>query len=142
MDMMEIQIFMCGTTRTKAKECGEEFEEAMSKVKRKCWNDFLSSRNTNNIWDVLAYVKEKQSRIVVSQLTRKDGTTTKGLSEIVRYFFEELFPLAPSSGSLGTHPTPTEDPRWPKLKVSEIGQALYQQVPYKAPVQTRLKRLQ
>ena len=128
-------------TQTKAKECGEEFEEAMSEAKRKCWNDFLSSRNSNNIWDVLAYVKEKQPRTVVPQLTRKDGTTTKELSEIVECFFEELFPLAPSSGSLGTPPTPTEDPRWPKLKVSEIGQALYQQAPYKAPGPDNIKTI-
>ena len=75
------------------------------------------------------------------QLTRKDGTTTKELSEIVDCFFEELFPLAPSSGSRGTPPTLTEDPRWPKLKVSEIGQALYQQAPYKAPGPDNIKTI-
>lgn len=126
-------------TQTRAKECSEEFPTEMSEAKRKYWNDFLSSRNSSNIWDVPAYVKEKQSRTVVSQLTRKGGTTTKELTEIIDYFFQELIPLAPSSGSLCTPPIPMKDARWPRLEVSENGQALYQRAPL---VQTALKLLQ
>ena len=127
--------------KAKAKECGEEFAKAMSEAKRKCWNDFLSSRNSNNIWDVLPYVKKKQPHTVVSQLTRKDGTTTKEFSEIVDCFFQELFPPAPSSGLSGISLSYTEDTRWPKLKASEIEQALYQQAPYKAPGPDNIKTI-
>ena len=98
-------------TQTRAKECSEEFPTEMSEAKRKYWNGFLSSRNSSNIWDVPAYVKEKQLRTVVSQLTRKGDTTTKELTEIIDYFFQELIPLAPSSRSLCIPPIPMKDAR-------------------------------
>jgi hypothetical protein len=90
---------------------------------------------------LIIYLSKTQPRTVVSQLTRKDGTTTKEISEIVDCFFQELFPLAPSNGPLSIPPTPTEDTRWPKLKASEIEEALYQQSPYKTPGPDNIKTI-
>lgn len=36
-------------TQAEANKCGQEFVTAMSKRKRKCWNNFLGSRNSGNI---------------------------------------------------------------------------------------------
>lgn len=36
---------------------------------------------------------------------------------------------------------PTEDARWPKLKASEIEQALYQQAPCKVPGSDNIKKI-
>lgn len=74
-------------TQAEANKCGQEFVTAMSKRKRKCWNNFLGSRNSGNIWGVRSFVKEVHPHTVVSQLTKKDGITTKELSEIVDCFF-------------------------------------------------------
>lgn len=58
----------------------------MNEARHKCRDGFLSFRNSRNIWDVLSFVKEMQLRVIVSQLTEKDGTATKELSDIVDSF--------------------------------------------------------
>ena len=127
--------------RANAEKIADEFSEAMIKAKRKCWNDFLSSRNSRNIWDVLPFVKRTKPATAISQLTMKDGNKARSLSEVTDCLFQELFPPAPSTGSLNIPTKPKEDARWPKLKTCEIEKALYQQAPYKASGPDEIKTI-
>jgi hypothetical protein len=105
----------------------------MTAAKRKCLNDFLSSRNSTNIWNVLPFVKGAKPNTVVSQLTRRNGTTEETLREVADCLFETLFLPALGDGSANPSSMPTKDSRWPKLKVCEIEQVLHEQVSYRAP---------
>ena len=106
-------------------------EDAIDAAKSECWNDFLSTRNPHNIWEVLRYTKSKHANGITPELKTKDGNTASSFPQITDAFFRELFPEAPCSEKQRMRVQ--ADKRWPELKKAEIEKAINEQSSNKAP---------
>jgi len=83
---------VAGTSQVKAARW--EFQRAVRRAKRDCWNRFLQEADGNKVWKAAAYTTPRIDK-TGQALVRKEGTVAEGCRDRVWVILQAHFPWGP-----------------------------------------------
>ncbi|KGO75147.1 Endonuclease/exonuclease/phosphatase [Penicillium italicum] len=116
-----------------AQDAAKQYHDAISKQKKKHWNEFLA--DNDNIWKAARYLNSGEDAAFgkLPQLVRADGTTTADHMEQAEELLSKFFPPLPDNiDDEGTRPQ-REPVEMPAITLEEVERQLLATKSWKAP---------